>query len=101
MLRVSNLPLDSIVCEADLCSDTAETKSYSFTYTDIQDLANQCAAQQDINGVGPESAYPVIFIIGSDGSCVTGVLPSSTDYPAITYDSSSFGNYSPPPTGQH
>jgi len=92
---VSNLPLDSIVCEADICSDTAETKSYSFTYTDIQDLANQCAAQQDSNNVGKTTGLSVIFIIGSDGSCVTGVQISGTDYPAIACDSSTFANYAP------
>ena len=86
---VSNLPLDPIVCEADLCPGTQYSQVYTFPFTDLQDLANQCAAQQELNNdVYPGSSQ--IFSIDSVGSCLTGV----DSPPSVTCTAATFAFYS-------
>ena len=84
---VSNLPLDPIVWEADLCPGTQYSQVYTFPFTDIQDLANQCAAQQESNNDPPGSRT---FSIDGGGNCLTGVEAP----PSVTCTAATFAFYS-------
>jgi hypothetical protein len=97
---VCPLPLNRLLtCEADIFSVAQYAQLYTLTYTDIEDLANQCAAQQDKDTSSNPSGASQTFVITMDdrssgSNCITAIT-TLKNYPSFNCNSGTYAFYAP------